>query len=672
MKIVFGSLLFVCAMSISACNIMPQLPSSRESSAQRIDDPISSSSDFTTSSNVFSSSENNYTSSAITKPSSSQEPIPSSQTPVQSSEFPVSSSQVSEHSSQTPMPSSQSPVSSSIEQSSEEHVHEFGEWVFIKEATCTEEGQAVHYCKYCDYAEMESFLPLGHLWDDGQIVTEDGEDYYLYTCLRDGCAATRVEAIDGYKININSTNCSVKVYVGPKDREDGPVFDDGPRYYSRQKESPYAYSKEEGRFNFEVFPDEGYEFIDEIDDALETIDVSYISGTYHKIKKNGEYLYAITKIASNLTLTINCTTINNSSHTWTDPLEITEDDIPDNDFHNLKQYQYLMDEDWSKFATYANGSDLSAPRAIKLRFSDVETAPVYCVQVSEDNSFVDAPVYTVTNKYYELWNAKLSTTYYYRAATNSNDLVNAEIRNLTTTDLAPRVMNVPNVLNFRDIGGWSSYLVPNGKIKQGLYYRCAQLNQAGSSSTRSELDSEGKGLAAIKELGIKVDIDMRDSYNVPSQSPANTEDWPVKLVKASIASGTESKRWEEFGDVYTLIFNTIANCDNEPAMLHCTYGADRTGIATFYLEALLGMDLNDIRRDYVWTKFTQGRDPNPNGELAKWIQKTEDTYEGENFAEKMKQHLMSKGISEETLEHIREIFIEGYTSSASWGPIIWQ
>ena len=165
---------------------------------------------------------------------------------------------------------------------------------------------------------------------------------------------------------------------------------------------------------------------------------------------------------------------------------------------------------------------------------------------------------------------------------------------------------------------------------------------------------------------------MRDSYNVPSKSPADTTDWPVKLVKASVASSTEDGRWEGYhekdkniGATYKTIFETIANCDKEPALLHCTYGADRTGIVSFFLEALLGVEYKDLARDYVWTKFTQGRDPNPNGEFAKGVQKTE-ACEGDNFADKMENHLMASPINIEksTLEHIREIFIPGYVAKA--------
>ena len=365
--------------------------------------------------------------------------------------------------------------------------------------------------------------------------------------------------------------------------------------------------------------------------------------------------------------------------TWDrmDPNAVTE--VPDNDFHNLNQYKFLQDNHVENYKTYATGADLSAPISIKLRFDDLASRGTYYVQVAESASgLASAEVITTSETCYHMWNAKLDTTYYYRAATSQSGLASAEIRMLTSTSLAPRVMNVPNVLNFRDIGGWDTYLMPGQKIKQGLYYRCAQLNAA-SGSTTSKLDNEGQGLAAIKALGIKVDIDLRDVQYVPSQSPANTTDWPVAILDAHIPSASESHRWEgdevdnyqtsgktNIAAQYKAIFETIANCDNAPVMLHCTYGADRTGIATFFLESLLGMYLQDMTRDYVWTQFTQGRTvklTESGAEFPQWISKTE-ALEGGCFADKMKTHLMSFGISEHTLEHIREIFIDGYVAQA--------
>ena len=352
--------------------------------------------------------------------------------------------------------------------------------------------------------------------------------------------------------------------------------------------------------------------------------------------------------------------------------------VPENNFLNLEQYRYAMDPDPMNYAQYSKNSDskdLSSPNSLKLRFDDVENASTYYVQVAKgENNFSGAKTYTTSAKFYELWNAELGETYYYKAATSEAGLASAQAKNLKVSDLAPRVIKVSDVLNFRDIGGWSSSLI-DGKIKQGLYYRCAQLNAGSSHQSSSMITDAGK--KTIQELGIKVDIDMRDSRDVPTTSPAKTAEWDVEVVNASVASGTEDYRFKanDSGNAikpkYQLIFQKLAQCDTNPALLHCTYGADRTGIVTFFLEALLGMSQDDMTKDYAWTNFTAGRSTNPNGEFKNWVNGTNaytidsSVPENQQFAEKMKMHLMNTiGVPEATLEHIREIFLPGYVAKA--------
>ena len=144
-----------------------------------------------------------------------------------------------------------------------------------------------------------------------------------------------------------------------------------------------------------------------------------------------------------------------------DPSDVlSEDDIPDNDMRNLQQYKYILEKDVYKYKTYATGADLSAPRGMKLRYDNLDAASKYYVQIAESEADLDAAaVRESTQKYYYFQNAKLGTKYYYRAATSEAGLASAEVKNITSTDQAPRVVYVPDVLNFRDIGGWESTLV---------------------------------------------------------------------------------------------------------------------------------------------------------------------------------------------------------------------
>lgn len=350
-----------------------------------------------------------------------------------------------------------------------------------------------------------------------------------------------------------------------------------------------------------------------------------------------------------------------------------EQTAPANDIHTDLQYSYIKDPDWRNIKAYISSvsaegrslGDLSQPKALELKFDDVANADTYYVQVSKSNSFANAPVLTTNAKVYNFYNAEIGTKYYYRAATSEEGLASATAKEYQVADVAPRYVHVEGVINFRDAGGWKSSLVPNGVVKQGLYYRCAQFNNG------SRKNITANGLNAIKELGIKVDIDMRDSGNVPSTSPINTADWPVEILKASVASGSEDGRWEGDHDrdhniaaTYKKIFEAIAVADQKPIALHCTHGADRTGIVSFFLLALCGVSLEDCGRDYVMTRFAGERAVMPNVEFDNWVYKTMNL-DGANLAEKTYNHLKNDfNISKDTLETIREKFVPGYTKAA--------
>lgn len=300
--------------------------------------------------------------------------------------------------------------------------------------------------------------------------------------------------------------------------------------------------------------------------------------------------------------------------------------------------------------------DIGVPNPKTIEFKDLGEAEKYYVQVATDAQFSSPLSYETTKASYDFYNGLLGQDYYVRAAVSEDALASAKVYKFKVKDSAPRNVYVPGVINFRDVGGWSSSLVSGAKVKQGLYYRCAKFDSI-----------KAAGKKVIKELGIKLDIDMRDSYSVPSKSPANSTDWPVEILKGSVASGTESTRWEGTGgiaDTYKTIFEAIAKADEKPIGLHCTHGADRTGIVSYFLLALLGVSKEDCAKDYVYTRFAGERAVLPENELKNWETKTE-ALEGATFADKTYKHLNEDfGIEASTLETIRALFIPGYTKKA--------
>ena len=329
--------------------------------------------------------------------------------------------------------------------------------------------------------------------------------------------------------------------------------------------------------------------------------------------------------------------------------------VPANDFHTELQYNYIHDSNVESIEKYAKGTqELSKPRGLKLDFSkdNLDASSSYVVQIADDNAFTkNVKLFeNITNTYYEVYNLMLGQKVFWRASTTKTNFGSSPIHELTVATEGPRNLNIDGISNFRDIGGYDSSLITKGKIKQGLYFRGANPNNVTSAGKKTVHD----------DLGIRVEIDMRDS----DQCKGPYIDGVTYYAK-SIPSGTESTRFEGFASVYKDIFTLIYNADNAPIYLHCTAGADRTGISTFILLTLCGANYDDIARDYLFTNFsTQGsRFSNFTSEFKQWWSKL-DNFEGTTKADKAEQWLISKGLTVAQCEHIREIFVPGYEAKA--------
>ncbi len=61
-------------------------------------------------------------------------------------------------------------VFASCNKKPQEHVHEYGEWAVVREATCESDGLKERACNGCDQTEQETIAALGHSY--GEWVTE--------------------------------------------------------------------------------------------------------------------------------------------------------------------------------------------------------------------------------------------------------------------------------------------------------------------------------------------------------------------------------------------------------------------------------------------------------------------------------------------------------------------
>lgn len=176
--------------------------------------------------------------------------------------------------------------------------------------------------------------------------------------------------------------------------------------------------------------------------------------------------------------------------------------------------------------------------------------------------------------------------------------------------VATRNVNVPNVQNFRDLGGYPVY-ARHKQVRWGMLYRSAQIDLA-QPATRDKLNN----------LGIRTLIDLRDTSEYSRTAPdtlpgqprvvhipihaGNLADILTGIDRESIQSDTVYRIVERINrhivavhaSNFRRIFDILLDEDNYPAVIYCTTGKGRTGIAAALLLSALGVNDEDIMDDY--------------------------------------------------------------------------
>ena len=326
----------------------------------------------------------------------------------------------------------------------------------------------------------------------------------------------------------------------------------------------------------------------------------------------------------------------------------TLDDLGDEvSFHTDLQEDYLLDEDVENVPSSADGTrELSLPDAIKLSWETSEEIDDYVVSISEDKDFKVTKEYIVRDKQYlDLYNLKIGTKYYWTVKEEGKELT-SEVASFKTSDLGPRNLNIPGMTNSRDLGG---YITESNKyIKQGLIYR---------TSNSDKITDEGKKV--VKELGIKTEIDLRD-VGYQGKSPIS-DDIIYKVYKCYYDD--YSNYLERNCESVKSTLKMFSDIDNYPIMFHCRIGTDRTGFIAYLLLGLLGASEDVIHRDYLFSNF--GVIEKPRSLHGSGVDNVElyydaiDDFIGDTLQERIYNFLIAIGMSEEELDNIIAINLEG-------------
>ena len=230
-----------------------------------------------------------------------------------------------------------------------------------------------------------------------------------------------------------------------------------------------------------------------------------------------------------------------------------------------------------------------------------------------------------------------------------------------TEDIAPRLIHLSRVHNMRDFGGRVG--LGGRRVRQGIVYRSAGLNaNARKSKSKGgmvpgDVTLTDKSRAYAKGvLGIRTDLDLRSDRECfgMTGSPLGPE---VKWIK--ISSSAYSGMGKDSGkQAFAKVFRVFLDEKNYPIDFHCIAGADRTGSLAFILGALLGVDEDELWRDWEVTAFQKEKiDFGHRTRFSKLV-KVFDAFPGASIHEKVAAYVKSLGFTDADIEKFRAIMLE--------------
>ena len=262
-------------------------------------------------------------------------------------------------------------------------------------------------------------------------------------------------------------------------------------------------------------------------------------------------------------------------------------------------------------------------------------------ELSEREDFSDALVVNTEEKSISLSNLKTGARYFWRVN-------GGEVRSFTTEETAPRWIRAEGTSNVRDLGGWRT--ADDRRIRQGLIFRGSEMD------THHTITEAGKRTLK-EELGIRTDLDLRgEAVGRISGSPLGSEIAFYLIPVRAYGEFMEEDQKEACRDV----FRILADERNYPVYFHCWGGADRTGTVALLLEAILGVEFENLCLDYELTSLSVWGDRSRKSDLFVSLLAALNRFgePEESINKKAEEFLRSCGITEEELGNLRKNLLE--------------
>lgn len=333
--------------------------------------------------------------------------------------------------------------------------------------------------------------------------------------------------------------------------------------------------------------------------------------------------------------------------------------------HTPDQYSFIESDDISVIDVYVDGkAEKSRPQPVELKWTDSARGSSYTVEISESKNFADCLSYPADGCSVSVYNLKIGVKYYWRVKAKGGAVVSAT-GEFTTAGDAPRNLYVDGVTNVRDIGG---YITSSGKrMMQGLIYRGGRLNKSDVNDDGyatppqvfvPEITEAGaKTLTDVLKVKTEVDLRLLERNGYPATKPAKSAVTGVEYVRipmnGNASIDTNADKIKEFMELLT-------DRSIYPVYFHCNIGTDRTGMFTYLLQGLCGVDETAMLKDYLFSNYGNiGEAKTPQNSKNKFVilLGANGEYAGQTTAARVESYFKSIGVSEATYNAVRDILM---------------
>ncbi len=343
----------------------------------------------------------------------------------------------------------------------------------------------------------------------------------------------------------------------------------------------------------------------------------------------------------------------NSEEPQAEVLEITSPNVEVVDIFTADYRRYIDCKDGTDVRYFCSeGGEIYAPVVIEWKNTHKNVVK-FKVAYSTAADFSDATETTVdkTENSIEVYNLYKDTEYFVSVkATLTDGTTKEATTSFRTTADGARPMKIGGIYNVRDLGG---YKCSNGRTTlQGKIFRGGALSPS-TIAAYYYVDLTPAGQKYMSEtLGIKTDFDLRNL-----RENLELTESPIPGAKLEYYGVDGYMYAYKASEKYKAAFSALADESRYPVYIHCTGGADRTGTICAIIEALLGMNEEDILRDYETTSFSiygiRGYNEKTYDFALFWD--TFKTYEGETLADKAENYMLSIGVTKGEIYNIRAI-----------------